>query len=260
MYQILKTGPKSADSYISEICVHKVEWKFPTNLQQHLKKAHLDVFSEIDSDKQEKKAKREAESTTKLAIFVGTTNVPNSIEENLAFKDLLHTADPRYNVPSRTVDTRKLESVYIKLKAKTSCFIQEANKISLTTDLWSKKGLTSSYLGIPGHNGVLFVEGSSKPLCDVGCASSTPIHTAVDIHATAKEVLSEWEIPRTKVSAILTDYNLCWSMKAKVTVKKRKKTKMKMMLNWISMQKKGTMRSHSPRSSVLAASLIPFNS
>jgi len=101
---------------------------------------HPDVFSEIvkkDSEEQEKKTKKEAERqkaslkaskqmtlvqslqsgctydktnlqykaiTRKLAIFVGTTNVPNSTAENLAFKDLLHTANPRYryNVPSRT--------------------------------------------------------------------------------------------------------------------------------------------------------------
>jgi len=31
-----------------------------------------------------------------------------------------------------------------------------------------------------------------------------PIHTAVNIHAIVEEVLSEWEIPHTKVSPILT--------------------------------------------------------
>ena len=130
--QILKTGPTSPDSDVSKICGHKVEWKFPTNLWQHLKKAHPDVFSEIvkkDSEEQEKKTKRDADGqkaslnvskqmtlvesiqtgpaydktnlrykaiTRKLAIFVGTTNVPNSIIENLAFKYLLHTK-PNYS-------------------------------------------------------------------------------------------------------------------------------------------------------------------
>ena len=172
-------GVCSSDSDVSEICGHKIEGKWPSNLKQHLKTAHPDIHAEI-----EKKAKREAEKqkaslkvshqmtlaqslhsgstyakthqrfmaiTRKLAIFVGTTNVPNSIVENLAFKDLLHTADPRYLVPSRTVISKELENVYIELKAKMSCFIQEANKIGLTADVWSKKGLTSSYLGITGH-------------------------------------------------------------------------------------------------------------
>ena len=56
--------------------------------------------------------------TQKLAIFVGTTNVSNSIVENLAFKDVLHTADPWYKVPSRTVVGKELENVYIELRAK----------------------------------------------------------------------------------------------------------------------------------------------
>ena len=43
------------------------------------------------------------------------------------------------------------------------------------------------------------MEGSSKPVRDVGCAASVNIRAVVD------EVLLEWEIPHTKLSAILTD-------------------------------------------------------
>ena len=158
--QVLKVRPTSSDSDTSEICGHKIEGKWPTNLRQHLKKAHPDVYSEVskrDHTEEEKKTKKEAERqkaslkvsqqltlaqslqsgcaydksnhkykaiTRKLAIFVGTTSVPNSIVENLAFKDLLHTADPRYKVPSRTVVRKELESVYIEMRAKIGCFLQ----------------------------------------------------------------------------------------------------------------------------------------
>ena len=182
--QVLKVRPTSSDSDTSEICGRKIEGKWPTNLRQHLKKAHPDVYSEVskkDHAEEEKKTKKEAERqkaslkvsqqltlaqslqsgcaydksnhkykaiTQKLAIFVGTTSVPNSI---VAFKDLLHTADPRYKVPSRTVVSKELESVYIEMRAKIGCFLQQANKVGLTADIWSKKGLTSSYLGVTDH-------------------------------------------------------------------------------------------------------------
>ena len=111
----MKVGACSSDSGVSEICGHNIEGKWPSNLKQHLKMAHPDIHSVIDkkeAEEREKKAKREAEKqkaslkashqmtlvqslqsastyakthqrfmaiTRKLAIFVGTTNVPNSI-------------------------------------------------------------------------------------------------------------------------------------------------------------------------------------
>lgn len=79
------------------------------------------------------------------------------------------------------------------MRAKVGCYLEQAGRISITADIWSKKGLTSSYLGITGH---FF---SSK---DHRLPSS---HTADNIHTIVEEILSEWEIPATKISAILTD-------------------------------------------------------
>ena len=234
--QVLK--PTSSDSDTSEICGHKLEGKFPTNLRQHLRKVHPDVFLEIskkDHEEEEKK-KKEAERqkaslkvsqqltlaqslqsgraydkgnekykaiTRKLAIFIGTTNVPNSIVENLALKDLLHTADPRYKVPSRTVISKELERVYIELRAKIGCYLQEAKKVSLTADIWSKKGLTSSYLGVTGH---FFSWKDQRSHCvTLAVRRLESTHTAVNIRSAVEVVLLEWDIPHSKVSAIFTD-------------------------------------------------------
>lgn len=40
--------------------------------------------------------------TRKLAIFVGSSSVANSIVENMEFKDLLYTMDAHYPVPGRS--------------------------------------------------------------------------------------------------------------------------------------------------------------
>ena len=110
--------------------------------------------------------------TWKLAIFIGTSNVPNSLVENLEFCDLLNTADPRYTPPSRTVISKEIEKILIKMKVKIGCYLEHAKKVSLAADVWSKKGLSSSYLGITGH--FSFSKGSSPALCDIGSASNAP--------------------------------------------------------------------------------------
>lgn len=79
----------------------------------------------------------------KLAIFIGTTNTPINIVE--------HTADQRYLVPSRSVVNKKLEAVLIEMKAKISSYLQHARRVSICTDIWLKRGLTSCYLGVTGH-------------------------------------------------------------------------------------------------------------
>ena len=54
-----------------KICGHKVEGKFPTNLWQHLKVAHPDVFSEVvkkDSEEQDKREKKKKAERQKASL------------------------------------------------------------------------------------------------------------------------------------------------------------------------------------------------
>ena len=71
--------------------------------------------------------------------------------ESPAFRDLLHCLDHQYQVPGRAAVKKELLKVMIELKAKASSYIQEANKVSICADIWLKKGLTSSYLGVTWH-------------------------------------------------------------------------------------------------------------
>ena len=66
------------------------------------------------------------------------------------FMDSLETLDTRYPVPGRTAPSKELNCVLIELKAKITTHLESANKISICCDVWSKKGLTSSYLGVTG--------------------------------------------------------------------------------------------------------------
>ena len=172
--QVIKSN-SSADAALDQVCGHCIAGKYPSNLKQHLRKHHPQQYSEVlKLEEAAKKAKEEAESkkcarslktakqltltqslstgttykkdseqhkllTRKLAVFVGSSNVANRIVESLEFRDLLHCLDHRYQVPGRAAVKKELLQVMIELKAKVSSYIQEANKVSICADIWSKK-------------------------------------------------------------------------------------------------------------------------
>ena len=221
------------------ICGKSVAGKFPTNLKKHLKLAHPNVFQEITRKDEESKlvkvekvsAKRAAsfkyhhqstlkESlakknpyskdsprykliTQKLAIFVGSSSVANRIVENLEFRDLLSAMDERYPVPGRSSIQRELDQIMIELKANISAYIESANAVSITCDIWSKKGLTSSYLRVTAH----FYSRTNNRCHTVTLAVRrlTTSHTASNIRSLLDNILVEWDILSSKVSAVITD-------------------------------------------------------
>ena len=153
--------------------------------------------------------------TQKLAIFVGSSNIANSLVEKLEFKDLLHTLDPQYLVPGRASIHKELDKILIKLKAKMSVHVQSANAISLCCDIWSKKGLSSSYLGVTAH---FFLRcDRRRHIVTLAVRRLTSSHTAATIRLTVEEILAEWDINPSILSAILTDNgsNMVAAFKAK---------------------------------------------
>lgn len=86
-----------------------------------------------------------------MAIIIGSNNVVNSVVENAEFVDLLQTLDMKYKVPGQSAMRLELEKIDIEIKAKATTFLQEASKIYISADIWSKKGLTASFLGITAH-------------------------------------------------------------------------------------------------------------
>lgn len=216
------------------VCSKRISGKNPTNIKQHIKAAHPSVLNEFL--KREECIKKELEAkkrvvhhqstlkqsftitkhtaytkdsqqykaiTRKLAIFIGSSNVANRIVENLEFVDLLKTMDPRYLVPKRTALNRELNCVLIELKAKIMAFLEGANKISICCDVWTKKGLTSSYLGVTGH----FFSRKDRNRHTVTLAVRRIIgsHTAANIRVLLDEVLCEWGFDYNKISATITD-------------------------------------------------------
>ena len=51
-----------------------------------------------------------------MAIFIGSTNVPISLVENMEFQSLLEAIDPRYPVPGRTLIAKEIDKVLFVMK------------------------------------------------------------------------------------------------------------------------------------------------
>ena len=225
-----------------EVCSQNISGKFPTNLKQHLRSKHPNEHSAVlEVDASIKKAKDEAELkraqichkaaaataskqltqplsagkqykkeseryqtiTRKLAIFVGSNNVANSIVESPEFTDLLRTLDPKYKVPGRKVLAQETEKVLIEIKAKASAFLQEAAKVSICADIWSKRGLTASFLGVTAH--FFSRQNHKRHTLTMAVRRMPSPHTAANVRKLIEKILEEWNIPLSKVFVIVTD-------------------------------------------------------
>ena len=89
--------------------------------------------------------------TRSLAIFVGAEKVPNSLVWNEGFRSLLHVLDPKYQVPTVAMLSKEVDMLVLHMKVKIQSYLANVDSVSLCADIWSKKGLSSSYVGVMVH-------------------------------------------------------------------------------------------------------------
>lgn len=70
--------------------------------------------------------------------------------------------------------------------------MSEARKVSLYADIWSKKELTSSYLGVTAH---CFSGKDHRRHVVILCVKG--MHTAQHVREIIEEVLGEWQLPQS---------------------------------------------------------------
>lgn len=65
----------------------------------------------------------------------------------------------RYVVPGRTAMNKELDLLLQELKEKICSCLDEAERMANTIDIWTKKGMSESFLGVMAH---LFLRKSHK--------------------------------------------------------------------------------------------------
>lgn len=208
-----------------------------TNCATHLEKKHKKLFEEYRpkkeayQEKQDKKrgklssatiskdqtlhqvfassqpyskdSSRYTRITDSLAMFIGTNSVAIRIVETPAFKDFVAKLDPRYHLPSRREVSDHIKTLASRLRSTVQSKFSESGKITICADIWSRPGLSESFLGISAH----FYSRISHKRFNVllALAEFPSPHTADRVKVVLDEILQMWGIHEEKVLRFVTD-------------------------------------------------------
>ncbi|KAK1900776.1 putative AC transposase [Dissostichus eleginoides] len=127
---------------------------------------------------------------------------PISMVEDEGFKQMVTTFHPGYTLPSRTHFTKLMEGKYEATFGKLKNALKATkNKIALTTDAWTSVA-TEAYLGITCH----FISDDWE--LNSFCLTTMPLeerHTGTNIAAWIEQAVERFEIPLSKVVAVVHD-------------------------------------------------------
>ena len=150
------------------LCEKKITGKVTTNLKKHLERAHpndlrihekekelqggneeIDLTKEIIAmSKYLPSNQKQIDATSELALLVGSSNIPNNIVEHPRFVKFCMQLNARYEVPTRYLMDQRISEIKQTIDEKIFNKLKNAKRITVGTDIWTKKSLSSSYIGV----------------------------------------------------------------------------------------------------------------
>ncbi|RXN08539.1 zinc finger BED domain-containing 1-like protein [Labeo rohita] len=124
---------------------------------------------------------------------------PYNIVNDEGFREFVYALDPRYQLPSRSTLIRNLEEQYDTTKTSLKKKMEEADHISVTTDMWTSIN-TEAYLAVTAH----FIIDDSLMSCLLDVHRFPQRHTADEIAAALHEIFRDFNI-ENKVGCVVTD-------------------------------------------------------
>lgn len=221
-------------------CKTIIARKFPTNLCNHIKAKHKDLYEKFvnnesfedlslvdDNSKTammarpsktmvdyigqktlpiKKGTKIHANMIEKLAACFVRNSLPYMLVEDAYFIDLMKYmaqcgGKNVVDLPNRRALKESCAKLVSRLKANISTSLSASNKISVTIDLWSRPGYSAAYAGITCH----YIACDKLNRCLLACQKIEQPHTAEKFFELYQAVLGEWHIPEMKVFKIVTD-------------------------------------------------------
>ena len=176
--------------------------------KKHLKLQHKEPFKKFEEEQNEKLSptlypKDSKPIIRKLALFVGSTNVPLCVVDCPEFRDLLTEMDCQYNIPYRKKLGQEIDQVYSDLQHNIFLVLEQTKRISICCDIWSKQGMTASFLGVTIH--CFTVHDKKRHSITLAVNHFEQPHTTERIAELLQSVFDQWDIPRHKVFCSLTD-------------------------------------------------------
>ncbi|XP_063734729.1 zinc finger BED domain-containing protein 4-like isoform X1 [Eleginops maclovinus] len=138
-----------------------------------------------------------------IARWIGRTGLPLTTIEDEDFVQMMEIVDRRLAIPKKTKISNLIETQYEHERQKFKQRLAAARRVSIGLDLWTKKGLTASFLAI---SACYFCVEQIKPAhILLALEQVAHPHTALSIKACVDECIQEWAIPKEKILTVITD-------------------------------------------------------
>ena len=108
-----------------------------------------------------------------------------SLVDSEVFLALLQEMDRKYQVPHGKGVSQEISNIYNHLQETIQSLLSKAVIIS-SVDIWSKLGMTASFLGVTAH------------LIQINVRRFPSPHTGVRIAELLLRIVAEWDIPCNK--------------------------------------------------------------
>ncbi|KAJ8287949.1 hypothetical protein COCON_G00006080 [Conger conger] len=213
--------PVDTDTPICKLCMRSVSAKGgnTSNLRTHLRKNHPLYASRVVTSRTDtqtpltgpltrsgRKCNNEGNRwsmyTSAVTRFLVKEMLSFRTVEKPAFKDLLRTFDPLYELPCRNFFSDKaIPELYNQVRQDVFESLSHAEYYALTTDMWSSVGMTT-YISLTVH--FITSDWKLESKCLETCFFPAD-HTASNVCAWLREAVCEWGLEDSRISAITTD-------------------------------------------------------
>ncbi|KAM4597213.1 uncharacterized protein V3H82_022897 [Fundulus diaphanus] len=213
-------------------CGAKISGKNTTNLKRHLQTTHPEIHAKIQKtsdDKNDHGGDKASASVTQqtittafltaskykmdskeqlvkeqaIARWIGRTELPLTTCEDEYFIEMMEIIEKKLTIPKKTKISNLVETEYEHERDKFKKRLAAARRVSIGLDMWTKKGLTASFLAI---SACYHCVEQSKPVhILLALEQVAHPHTAQSIKACVDKCMQEWAIPKEKILTVITD-------------------------------------------------------
>ncbi|XP_029958862.1 zinc finger BED domain-containing protein 1-like isoform X2 [Salarias fasciatus] len=202
------------DNAVCKICLALVKYcGNTTNLRAHLARHHAEVLAEKQPQKRiepnqttvdallPSNSPRAQRITEAVVHFICKDLRPYSVVDNVGFRWMLHTLEPRYRIPQRVhITETAVPKMYEEVKTAVKTSLSTAQRVALTCDGWTSRA-TESYITITSH----YISDNWEMVTHVlQTRAMHESHTGSNIADVLKKAIEEWGL-QDKDPAIVTD-------------------------------------------------------
>lgn len=139
--------------------------------------------------------------TKAVSYHIAKDMVPVAIVEQVGFKNLLKTMDPRYELPSRSYFSREaLPQMYTEVRQTLADRLANVSHFALTSDMWSSR-TCEPYMSVTVH----YIQDWEMKTACLQTSYFPQDHTGVNIAEALQEAIASWKLQEKRLVAITTD-------------------------------------------------------